>query len=106
MSVNEAAQQLALKQQVAYDLIQHGLLVTTESELQGRRITRAYIDAFQATYISLAEFSRSVHRAPRWVLKNIHVAPISGPSIDGSRQYFFRRSDVTNLINGETKGKL
>jgi TniQ len=94
MSVNEAAHQLALKQQVAYDLVRHGLLVTTGSKLQGRRITGKHLDAFQSIYISLADISRSVHRAPRWVLQNIHAAPISGPSIDGSRQYFFRRADV------------
>lgn len=100
MSVNEAAQKLALKQQVAYDLVRHGLLVTIEDELQGRRVTRANLYAFQSAYISLAEFSGSVHRAPRWVLQNIHIPPISGPSIDGSRQYFYRKSDVCGENNG------
>lgn len=106
MSVNEAAQQLALKQQVAYDLVRNGLLATTEDKLQGRRVTREHLDAFQSTYISLAEFSRSFQRAPRWVLQHIRVSPISGPSIDGSRQYFFRRSEVTELIIGDLKEEL
>jgi len=94
MSVDEAAKRLCLKQQVVYDLVRLGLLVTIEDKLPGRRVMRASLEDFQATYISLAEFSRSLQRAPRWVLKKLHVPPISGPLIDGSRQYFFRRSEV------------
>jgi len=94
MSVDEAAKRLCLKQQVVYDLVRRGLLVTIEDKLPGRRVMRTSLEDFQATYISLAEFSRSLQRAPRWVLKKLRVPPISGPLIDGSRQYFFRRSDV------------
>lgn len=94
ISVDEAAKRLCLKQQVVYDLVRRGLLVTTEDKLPGRRIMRESLEDFQATYISLVEYSRSLQRAPRWVLQTINVPPISGPLIDGSRQYFYRRSDI------------
>ncbi|TRW98575.1 TniQ family protein [Candidatus Methylobacter oryzae] len=94
LSVDEAAKRLGLKQQVVYDLVKLELLATIQDNLPGRRVTRESLDDFQVTYISLAEYSRSLNRAPRWVLKTLDVQPITGPIIDGSRQYFFRRSDV------------
>jgi hypothetical protein len=94
LSVDEAAKRLGLKQQVVYDLVKLELLATIQDNLPGRRVTRDSLDDFQVTYISLAEYSRSLNRAPRRVLKTLDVQPITGPIIDGSRQYFFRRSDV------------
>jgi hypothetical protein len=94
LSVDEAAKRLGLKQQVVYDLVTLELLATIQDNLPGRRVTRESLEDFQVTYISLAEYSRSLNRAPRWVLKTLDVQPITGPIINGSRQYFFRRSDV------------
>ncbi|MGZ5043201.1 MAG: helix-turn-helix domain-containing protein [Methylobacter sp.] len=96
MSVDEAAQRLGLKQQVVYDLVKHGLLATIQDELLGRRITQANLEDFRVNYISLAEYAKSLNRAPRWLLKTLSVKPISGPMIDGSRQYFFKRIDLCN----------
>jgi hypothetical protein len=94
ISVDEAAKKLSLKQQVVYDLVRLGLLATIQDHLPGRRVTQASLDEFQATYISLAEYAKSLSRAPRWVLQTLQVQPVSGPMIDGSRQYFFRKSDL------------
>jgi DNA-binding transcriptional MerR regulator len=94
ISVDEAAQRLRLKQQVVYDLVKLGLLATIQDNLPGRRVTQASLEDFRTHYISLAEYARSLNRAPRWLLQTLPVKPISGPMIDGSRQYFFRRSDV------------
>jgi DNA-binding transcriptional MerR regulator len=94
LSVDEAAQRLGLKQQVVYDLVKLGLLATIQDHLPGRRVTQVSLEDFRTHYISLAEYARSLDRAPRWLLQTLPVKPISGPMIDGSRQYFFRRSDV------------
>lgn len=67
ISVDQAAKRLGLKQQVVYDLVRLGLLTTIQDHLPGRRVTQASLDEFQATYISLAEYAKSVKRAPRWV---------------------------------------
>jgi len=94
MSVDEAAKRLGLKQQVVYDLVNLGLLATIQDELPGRRVTLENLEDFQTNYLSLAEYARSLNRAPRSLLQTLPVKPISGPMVDGSRQYFFRRSDV------------
>ncbi|CAD6882181.1 Regulatory protein MerR [Methylomonas albis] len=50
--------------------------------------------------MSLAEYAKSVNRAPRWLLQTLQIQPVSGPMIDGSRQYFFRRSELYGELNG------
>lgn len=94
LSVDEAAKRLGLKQQVVYDLVKAGLLATPQEDRHGRRITPAALKAFRESYISLAEYAHSLNRAPRSVLQSLEVQPISGPMIDGSRQYFYRRADL------------
>jgi hypothetical protein len=94
ISVDETAQRLGLKQQVVYDLVKLGLLATIKDDLPGRRVTQGSIDVFQTSYISLSEYAKTMNRAPRWLLQTLSVRPISGPTIDGGRQYFFRRSDL------------
>jgi len=96
ISVDEAAKRLGLKQQVVYDLVKLELLVTIQDDLPGRRISQASLEDFQVTYVSLAEYARSLNQAPRWLLQTLPVQPVSGPMIDGSRQYFFRRADLSS----------
>lgn len=98
MSIDQAAQRLGLKQQVAYDLARRGLLVTTKLERGGSRVLPDAIEVFRATYLSLAELSRHLRHAPKWVLQNLRASPVTGPSVDGCRQYFFRRSEVVHLM--------
>lgn len=100
LTVVEAADRLGVKQEVAYHLVRIGLLPSL-TMLFGKRMCRlvrlADIEAFEASYISavnttLIETS-SVNAALRdFRARGIH--PIVGPTIDGCRQYFFRRKDV------------
>lgn len=94
MTIDQAAQRLGLKQQVAYDLARRGLLTTVKDQLKGNRVTPEGIEAFRLIYISLAEFSQHLQHSPKWVLQNMQITPITGPSVDGGRQYFLRRSDI------------
>lgn len=94
LSIDEAAKRLGLKQQVAYNLIKAGLLETIQDDLPGRRITPVALKTFQESYISLAEYARLLNRAPRSVLQSLEAQPVSGPTIDGSRQYFYRCFDL------------
>lgn len=98
MTIDQAAQRLGLKQQVAYDLVRRGLLATVEDHSRGRRVQIEAIEAFRSTYISLAEISRHLQHSPKWVLKNARATPVTGPSVDGCRQYFFRRTEVSPLM--------
>ena len=98
MTIDQAAQSLGLKQQVAYDLARRGLLATVKDQSRGRRVEPEAIEAFRSTYLSLAELSRHLQHAPKWVLQNTRATPVTGPSVDGCRQYFFRRSEISSLM--------
>jgi len=106
ISVDEASQWLGLKQQVVYDLVKQGLLASTKDELSGRRVTQVSLEDFQATYVSLAEYAGSLKRAPRWLLQTLSARPVTGPTIDGSRQYFFRRSDLYSELSRNGAGSI
>jgi hypothetical protein len=103
MTIDQAAQRLGLKQQVAYDLARCGMLVTVKDQSRGSRVQPDEIEAFRSTYISLAEFSRHLRHSPKWVLQNTRATPVTGPSVDGCRQYFFRRSEVSPLMGNAMK---
>lgn len=98
MTIDQAAQCLGLKQQVAYDLARCGLLVTVKEPSSGRRVEPAEIEIFRSTYLSLAELSRHLQHSPKWVLQNTQATPVTGPSVDGCRQYFFRRPEISHLL--------
>lgn len=98
LSVDLAARVLGLKQQVAYELVAKGLLKTTPCARNARAISTAHLLAFKNNYVSLAEVADSYGRSPKWVLHNIKVLPICGPSIDGVRQYFFRRDEFESGV--------
>lgn len=94
MSVDQAARVLKLKQQVAYDLVRSRLLRSTHGDCHGHRISLGDLKQFKENYVSLAELARAEHRAPRALLRELGIEPVTGPSIDGARQYFFRRGDL------------
>lgn len=94
LSVDQAAGILGIKQQTAYDLVRRGLLRVTVSRSLGRRVSPAAIQDFQRTYIALVELARMHGRSPKYILMRIEIRPVCGPTVDGVRQYFFRRTDI------------
>jgi hypothetical protein len=97
LSIDQVAKELGLKQQVAYDLVRTGLLTTVDAGVLGRRVTARGIEAFRATYVSLADLARHANCSPRTLLARVGVAPVCGPTVDGARQYFFRRTDLSPI---------
>ncbi len=95
ITVDRAAHALGVKQQVAYQLVRNGMLVAKNCETGGLRISLRSIDSFQENYISLAALARSCGRSPKQLLRSIAISPECGPSIDGTRQYFFRKSALS-----------
>lgn len=93
-SVDAAARALRIKQQVAYDLVRLGLLRSTNVGLLGQRVTSRDIERFQTTYVSLASLAGETRRSPRALLAELFASPVCGPSIDGTRQYFYRRAEI------------
>lgn len=95
ITVDRAAHVLGVKQQVAYQLVRNGMLIAKNCEKGGLRICPRSIESFQETYISLAALARSYGRSPKQLLRSIPISPECGPSIDGTRQYFFRKFDLS-----------
>lgn len=96
LTIPQAAIVLKLKQEVLYGLVNQGL-ISTQVRDTGRRASRSIssseIRKFQAHYEPLANAARRAGVPPRhvhsWAL-NEHLELISGPSVDGARQYFVR----------------
>lgn len=95
-TIPQAAIVLKLKQEVLYGLVNQGL-ISTQVRDTGRRASRSIssseIRKFQAHYEPLANAARRARVLPRhahsWAL-NEHLELVSGPTIDGVRQYFVR----------------
>lgn len=103
MSVDTAAKWLGVKQQVAYQLVYRGLLLAEEDN-GIRRVSGDALEAFDQRYISLAELASSQGVAPRSLLATLSARPVCGPTVDGTRQYFYQRDEVAkNLAESHPK---
>jgi TniQ len=98
MTVDSAAKTLGFKQQVAYQLVHSGLLKTFSASGSGVRVSPEELHQFQASYVALSELARKLGCSPRKLLETSPIKPITGPTIDGNRQYFYRRSDFGFLV--------
>jgi hypothetical protein len=100
MSTNAAAVALGVKQEVAYAWVRRGLIVTvqgTTKEELGHRITAEALADFRRDYVAGTEVAKLLGTRARWVsvrLAASGVLPVSGPQVDGCRQFLFRRSEV------------
>lgn len=92
-TLREAARHLGIKEEVAYELARRGFLrcarIGREARVAPDEIAR-FVDA----YVSLATLAKDAGTSPKSLLPKLGVRPVSGPSIDGCRQYFFSRSDL------------
>jgi hypothetical protein len=100
LTIPQAATVLKLKQEVLYDLVNQGL-ISTQVRDTGRRASRSISSSdlrrFQEQYEPLVNAARRAGVLPRsahsWAL-NEHLELVSGPSVDGARQYFVRTQAV------------
>nr|WP_240991232.1 hypothetical protein [Cupriavidus taiwanensis] len=95
MSVDLAAKKIGVKQQVAYELIARGLL-SAEIRDGFRRVYLDAIKVFCETYVSLGELAASRGMTPRRLLATLPIKPVCGPTVDGARQYFYRREALAS----------
>lgn len=97
LSIVEAAEQMAVKQEVAYHLVRQGLLHTTTAETRRRnqRVAMQQLQEFKTEYVWLRDLAQGAHTSPkhlRALLDQEGIRPISGPDVDGCRQTLFRRA--------------
>ena len=95
-SVDEAAKWLGVKQQVAYHLVKVGLLHSIQTKQAGKQITKLALEQFNHQYIALSALAKQQHTSPSALFKSIKAKPITGPQIDGGRQYFYLRKHFTH----------
>jgi excisionase family DNA binding protein len=98
--VDEAAQCLGLKQEVAYHLVRKGLIKSSREKV-GRRTCRIILqkdlEEFIQKYISAVEMAKMYGTSPQSLVYRLFrksIYPETGPAIDGGRQYFYLRSQV------------
>lgn len=96
-SLGEAASALGVKEQVAYELADRGLLETTTLRVgrrSSRRVSARAIEAFAVTYVALGKLTSAAgihnHVALAWA-RSLGLEVVSGPAVDGARQYFIKR---------------
>jgi len=97
----EAAKRLGLKEQVVYELVSKQLLAANLVPRQGRvfkRISLRSLEQFQAEYVSLATLAKVAGTSASLLLRQIEAQPVTGPRVDGGRQYFYRRADLSPAI--------
>ncbi|RQZ15562.1 hypothetical protein DIE15_15315 [Burkholderia sp. Bp9031] len=101
MSAQVVAQVLSIKEEVAYHLIRSGLLPHDVYRVNGRTIdlvTKDDVVKFRSTYVSLVDIAKRWNVSPKAALRRLSergVDAITGPSVDRSRQYFYRVADVS-----------
>lgn len=101
LTIPECAETLRLKQQVVYHLARVGLLafhtVKTGPRRTARAVGRDEVAQFKHRYESLARLAADAgidhRRALNWA-SSLGLTLVSGPSIDGGRQYFSLRPQL------------
>jgi hypothetical protein len=131
LTIPEVAERLAIKQQVAYHLVNSGKLVAdAQSAVQflsatgakesigrlGKRISESRLQEFNREYVALARLAASFgcrSRAALVRLAALGCQPAIGPGVDGCRQIFFRCADLakaeiapSSLLSISEKGKV
>ncbi|WP_420978707.1 hypothetical protein [Burkholderia gladioli] len=97
ISIVEAARRLGVKQEVMYHLINIGLVSTRTGKLRRRAarvVSAGELKKFSQQFLPLSTVARamgiSVRQAPSWARER-GIEIVTGPSVDGGRQYWIRR---------------
>ena len=97
LTLGELSARLGLKADTVRDLIRVGLLEARHGLIRGRRcwcVTRQEMARFVASYVPLSFLTTKANVRQRdgyaWATRQGHLV-VTGPNVDGSRQYFVRR---------------
>lgn len=97
VSIPGLANVLGVKQEVAYHFVRAGLIPSIARGRFGKGIDPAEIVRFQETYILVSDLARELDSSPKSLVEEIKRAKIplvSGPSVDGGRQYLVRKMEI------------
>jgi hypothetical protein len=105
----EAAKKLGLKPEVLYALVRNKLMVATIVPQRGRMvalISSADLEKFRQSFISLKDLACRAKTSPKALLSRLRARPVAGPTVDGNRQYFYRRADLMQFFVEDQKNDL
>lgn len=94
LTIPEAAKKLGIKEQVAYHLVQRRLLASTIRNQTQLWISTEAVADFERQYVALRTLAQEAKTSPKALLAMLTVQPVTGPTVDGCRQYFYRRTDL------------
>lgn len=103
LTIRQAAHRLGLKEEVVHGLVRRHLIRSAVGPGRHRRqnlISEIDIQRFKARYVSASQLAREFQTSPRSAVRCLERAglrPVTGPTVDGSRQYFFARHSCQTL---------
>lgn len=107
ISIVDAARRLGVKQEVMYHLINIGLLRTRTGKLRRRpaRVVdtgdlQEFTEQFQPLFSMAKAIGLSAREAPDWARQQ-GIEIVTGPSVDGGRQYWIRRQACVEFSRSE-----
>lgn len=98
LTISELANELKVKQEVAYHITNKGIIPTVDKGRFGRLVSREGLSEFRAKYIWARDVACTASTSPKKVvsiLRGRGIIPVSGPAIDGGRQVLFIRDDLS-----------
>ncbi|MCK5748217.1 MAG: helix-turn-helix domain-containing protein [Oricola sp.] len=107
--IQEAARRLRLNEQAARDVVRAGLIPTVIEFSAGRErrlISLDAVDAFKRSYVPASEVASETNTSPRTVVLQLEergISPVTGPSVDGGRQYFYARCEAIKAFVREAQ---
>jgi len=99
--VPAAARLLGLKQEVVYGLVEKGLLAAeliVKRDIPFTRIPLSNLEKFRQTYVPVMQLARQQRTTSIALMNRLAAKPVTGPKVDGGRQYFFKRDDLQGDI--------
>lgn len=98
LSIPEASTILGIKQEVAYHLVNKEFISVVDFGRAGRFITPEALASFKRDYRFTSHLNTESSTSSRQIIKELEkvgVKPVSGPSVDGGRQYLYRTVDIS-----------
>jgi hypothetical protein len=92
LTIQAVALRLKLNWVVVAHLVERGLLIAKDGFIRSEDL-----EQFQAAYVSGSVLAKEMKTSPRMaseILAERGIMPVVGPQVDGSRQNFYRRTDV------------
>lgn len=92
LSIPDVAAELRVKSEVAYHLVNAGLIRCQPFGRLGRFVGREELDAFTSKFVFLRDIAKAQGTSPRHMkelLLDRGIEPVTGPSVDGGRQYVY-----------------